>query len=133
MTGEEQFEVVRKVWAAFGEFDLDGGLALIHEDAEVIPFGAAMEGRGYVGRDAIRSWLEQEIWSSWETFVTIPEEFRVVGDRLLIFGHWRARGKESGIELEIPATWVVRVVDGKIAGWRTFTDRGEALRSLDLG
>ena len=91
-----------------------------------------MEGRRYLGHDGIRRWFEQEIWSSWEWFQTIPEDFRLVGDRLLVYGRWRARGKESGIDLEIPATWVVKVTDGKIAGWQTFTDRDEALRSLGL-
>jgi len=132
VTGDEQFEVVQKAWAAFSAFDLERGLALLHQDAEVIPFGAAMEGRRYLGHDGIRRWFEQEIWSSWEWFQTIPEDFRLVGDRLLVYGRWRARGKESGIDLEIPATWVVKVTDGKIAGWQTFTDRDEALRSLGL-
>ena len=132
MTGEEQFEVVQKAWAAVSAFDLEGGLALLREDAEAIPFGAAMEGRRYLGHDDVRRWFEQEIWSNWERFQTIAEEFRIVGDRLLVFGRWRARGKESGIDLEIPATWVVKVTDGKIAGWQTFTDREEALRSLGL-
>jgi ketosteroid isomerase-like protein len=37
-----------------------------------------------------------------------------------------------GVELEVPATWVVEVRDGKIAFWRTFTDRDEAHRFVGL-
>jgi len=132
VTGKEQFEVVRKVWAAFSDFDLDGGLALVREDAEVIPFGAAMDGRRYVGHEQIRLWFEQEIQPSWEWFQTIPEEYQVVECRLLVYGHWRARGRESGIDLDIPATWVVKVTDGKVGSWQTFTDRDEARRAVGL-
>jgi ketosteroid isomerase-like protein len=132
VTGEEQFEIIRKAWTAFSDFDLDGGLALVEEDAEVIPFGAAMEGRRYEGHEQIRRWFEQEIWSSWEWFQTIPEEYRLVDNRLLVYAHWRARGRESGIDLDIPATWVVKVTDGKIKSWQTFTDRDEALRAVGL-
>ena len=43
-----------------------------------------------------------------------------------MYGLWKARGRDSGIDLEMPATWVVEIRDGKIAYWQTFTDRDEA-------
>ncbi len=91
-----------------------------------------MEGRVYRGHDGVVRWLDQEIWPSYETFEVHPDEIRDVGDRLLAFGHWIARGKESGVELDVPASWVVDVRGGKIVRWQTYTDRQEALRDVGL-
>ena len=62
----------------------------------------------------------------------LPERFERVGDRLLVTGRWNARGSESGVELDIPATWVVEVRDGKVAYWQTYTDHAQARREIGL-
>jgi ketosteroid isomerase-like protein len=36
------------------------------------------------------------------------------------------------MKLEMPATWVVEVREGKIASWQTFTDRKEAFEAVGL-
>jgi ketosteroid isomerase-like protein len=122
------FELVQRAWEA-GTQGIHALLAYCHPDIEVIPFGAAMEGRSYRGRAALRDWWEQEIEPNWETFETHAEDYEQVGERLVVFGRWVARGRNSGIDLEIPATWVVEVKDGKIARWQTYTERAEALRA----
>ena len=132
MSGEAEFEVVREVWGAFTREDDEAAIARIHPDAVIVPFGATLEGKQYVGHDQILGWMTDDIRVNWEWFHTDPREFRKVGDRLLVYGWWRARGHDSGVELEVPATWVVEVRDGKIAFWRTFTDRDEAHRFVGL-
>jgi len=123
------FEVVRAAWEAFSERGREGILEYVHPDIEVIPFGAAMEGRSYFGHAGVRDWWEDEIEPTWETFETHAEAFEDVGGRLIVFGHWVACGRTSGVELHRQATWVVDVRDGKIARWQTYTDREEALRA----
>jgi ketosteroid isomerase-like protein len=117
---------VCEVWGAFSREDLDYALLWIHEDATAIPFGAAMEGRRYEGHAGVIEWFTQEIQVNWEQFDTHPSEYRKLGDKLIVYGVWKARGRDSGVQLEMPATWVVEVRDGKIAYWQTFTDRAEA-------
>jgi ketosteroid isomerase-like protein len=129
---EADFEVVRFVWEAFSREDDDAALEGIHPDAVVVPFGATLEGKQYAGHDEIIGWMNKDIRVNWEWFHTDPREFRKVGDRILVYGLWRARGRDSGVELEVPATWVVDVRDGKIAFWQTFTDRDEAHRFIGL-
>ena len=121
------FELVRTAWQA-GTQGIDALLAYCHPDIEVIPFGAAMEGRSYRGHAGVRDWWEHEIEPNWETFETHAEDYEQVGERLVVFGHWVARGR-SGVELNTPATWVVEVKDGKVFRWQTFTERAEALRA----
>ena len=129
---DPDFEVIRRAWAASGQKDLDALRADLHPDICAIPFGAAMEGRAYRGPDEVVAWLRDEILVSWEFFQVLPERFERVGDRLLVTGRWNARGSESGVELDIPATWVVEVRDGKVAYWQTYTDHAQARREIGL-
>jgi ketosteroid isomerase-like protein len=127
---EADFEVIRQAWAAASRGDLAGQLQYLDPDIEIVPFGAKMEGKLYHGHDGVLDWWQDEIDPNWEVFETRPEEFRRVGDRM--FGRWVARGRTSGVDLQVPATWIVDVREGKIARWQTYTDRGEALDALGL-
>ena len=129
---DADFEVIRRAWRASGQKDLAAFERDLDPDIVTIPFGAAMEGKSYRGVDAVVGWLRDEIWANWEHFDTVPEEFTRVGERILVTGRWHARGKASGVELDIPATWVVEVRDGKITYWRTYTDRDQAHRDIGL-
>jgi ketosteroid isomerase-like protein len=130
---DEDFDVVRRAWAATTRGDPDAMLAEWHPDIVAVPFGAAMEGRAYRGPDEVIGWWRDEIVASWEYFEVLPERFQRVGDKLLVTGHWRARGRGSGVELDISAAWVVEVRDGKIAYWQTYTDHDQARREVGLG
>ena len=125
----EDYEVVRAAWETFSRRRVEDFLNHVHPDVEMIPFGAAMEGKVYRGHAGVRDWWEHEIDANWETFEAHADEFEEVGDRLVVFGHWVARGRTSGVQLYRRATWVVEVRDGKIARWQTYTDRDEALRA----
>jgi ketosteroid isomerase-like protein len=129
---QAEFQVVRDTWDAFSRFDLEGALAGIREDAIIVPFGAAMEGKRYEGHAGVSDWYLNEIRANWEQFDTDAQEFRKVGGRLLVYGRWRARGRDSGVQLDVPATWVVEVRDGRIAAWQTYTDRDEAHAAVGL-
>ena len=129
---DADFEVIRRAWRASGQKDLAAFERDLDPDIVTIPFGAVMEGKSYRGVDAVVGWLRDEIWANWEHFDTVPEEFTRVGERILVTGRWHARGKGSGVELDIPATWVVEVRDSKIIYWQTYTDRDQALRAIGL-
>jgi ketosteroid isomerase-like protein len=130
---DDDFEVIRRAWAAASRKDEEGYRRELHAEVEAVPFGAAMEGKSYRGiEEVVGTWWRNELLTSWETFEVIPEEFRRVGDRILVTGRWHARGKESGVELDIPASWVVEVQDGKVAYWQTYTDHSQARRDIGL-
>ena len=78
------------------------------------------------------AWWRDEIMTNWESFQVLPEQFQRVGHKLLVTGRWNARGKESGVELDVAASWVVEIRDGKIAYWQTYTDHAEARRDAGL-
>ncbi len=129
---DADFEVIRRAWGAASSADVDGMLAELHPEVVAVPFGAALEGKAYRGPEQIVAWLRDEILVSWEFFQVFPERFERVGERLLVTGRWKARGIESGVELDIPASWVVEVRDGKVAFWQTYTDHDQARREIGL-
>jgi ketosteroid isomerase-like protein len=123
---------VRRGWAAFSRVDYDGVLRELDPEVVVVPFGAAMEGKSYRGHEGVLEWWRDEILVNWEVFQVFPETFERVGERLLVTGRWNARGSESGVDLDIPATWVIEVRDGKIVYWQTYTDNAQARRDIGL-
>ncbi len=128
---DDDFEVLRRAWAAVSRNDQDGMLREFHPEIVAVPLGAVMENRAYRGPQEVMAWWRDDIQANWETFEVLPEDFERVGDKLLVTGRWHARGR-SGVDLDVPATWVVEVRDGKIAYWQTYTDHAEARRDVGL-
>jgi uncharacterized protein len=104
-------------------------LELIDSDVEWIPIMAALEGRVYRGHDGVRQRVA-DLSVDWDCFETHQEEFLEIGDRVLIFGRWRARARSSGVELESEqASSVIDLQDGKVVRLQTYTDRDEAVKA----
>ena len=129
---DEDFELVQRVWAAFTRGAEDEFRSHLHPDIVAVPFGAKLEGKEYRGYDQVLSWWKDEILVTWEQFEVYPEHFERVDGKLLVTGRWKARGIESGVDLDLPATWVIEVRDGLIAYWQTYTDAEEARRDVGL-
>ena len=83
------------------------------------------------GRDGLRAFIAmlREAWSEWRF---VPERFFDAGDRVLVFVHVVAVGRESGvpIDLETAHLWTIR--DGRAKSARVYRDRSEALEAVGL-
>jgi ketosteroid isomerase-like protein len=102
-------EKLRAAYEAFNRGDFDAAVGLARSDAEFIRPGLEGPLRGAA---AIRRWMEPDAFGEQRIE---PLAFEVNGDRVLIRQRTRARGAESGVELEIE-TWVVFTFeDGLIA------------------
>jgi ketosteroid isomerase-like protein len=129
---QENLEVPRRLIDAYDRGDVPAFLELLDPDVEWIPIMAVLEGRVYRGPEGVRQWLG-DLAGDWEYFQPVYEEYRDLGDRVLVLGRWRARGRASGVELENqPAAWLYEIKDGKVVRMRTFTDRAEALEDVGL-
>jgi uncharacterized protein len=125
---QENLEIVRRAFEAFNRRDMTAFLDLLDPDVEWVPILAVLEGRVYRGHKDVQRWVE-DLDPDWEFFEVYHEELRDLGDRVLIFGHWRARGRASGVESEQPGIWLYEMKGGKVVRMRTFTDRGEGLKA----
>ncbi len=129
---QKDFEIPRRLIDAYNRRDMDAFVELLDPNVEWIPIMAALEGRVYCGHEGVRAWID-DLDEDWEYFEPCLEDFHDLGDRILIFGHWRARGRASGVELDNqPAAWIYKIKDGKVVWMRTFTDRAEALEAAGL-
>jgi ketosteroid isomerase-like protein len=131
MTENEEIRSMRRTWSKFEaafDGDADAFLEGMTEDVEWIPLLAVLESKVYRGREGVRAWIE-ELRHTWEAFAPVMEEFQDLGDgRYMALGHWEARARTSGVELQTqPASWLIQLREGKVARLQTFTDRSEAL------
>jgi ketosteroid isomerase-like protein len=84
-------DAVRRSYAAFARHDLDGALAMMHEDivwhqAQGLPHGGI-----YHGLAEVRSNVFDPIDESWwENFKADPEEVIGVGDDVVVLGRYTA-------------------------------------------
>ena len=72
---DDDFEVVRRAWAAASRADEKAMLQEFHPEVVAVPFGAAMEGKAYRGAEEVMGWWRDEILTSWESFRVLPEKF----------------------------------------------------------
>ena len=128
---QENVEIVRRVFDAFNRRDTASFLELLDPDVEWVPILAVLEGRVYRGHEEVRVWIK-ELATDWEFFEVDYEELRDFGGRVLVSGHWHARGRASGVEVENPGTYLYEIKGGKVVSMRTFTDRAEALEAVGL-
>jgi ketosteroid isomerase-like protein len=128
---QKNVELVKRLHADFNQRDIAALLDLIDTDVEWVPVLAVLQGEAYRGHAGFRRWVE-ELDSDWESFEVFYDEVRDLGDRVLVFGHWRAHGRASGGESEQPGTWLYEIKAGKVVRLQAFTDRAAALAAVGL-
>jgi ketosteroid isomerase-like protein len=83
------------------------------------------------GREGVIAFIAmlREAWSEWRF---VPERFFDAGERVLVFAHVVAVGRESGvpIELETAHLWAIRAC--RATSLRIYRDRSEALEAAGL-
>ena len=120
-------ETIRAGLAALNRRDVEGMLATLQPDAEMVPARAVLEGTVYRGHDGLRRWLD-DMAEDWDDLRIEPDEVRgLEGGRVLVLGGFHARGKSSGVPLDQPAAWICEL---RTARWRAcsfFADADAAL------
>jgi ketosteroid isomerase-like protein len=101
------------------------------EEAEFYRLRAQLDGRAYHGHDGLRRFVA-DVAEEWEEVQFEIEEIRDMGEQGVGFGRFRARGRASGVELNIPLGWVGIVRNKKIVYSRFFSDPAEALEAAGL-
>jgi ketosteroid isomerase-like protein len=85
------------------------------------------EGAVYRGREEVVAWYT-ELLGEWDGLVSEPGEITELDDgQVLVNETWRARGRQSGVDVEMRAASVFTIRDGRIARVRYFRTRDEAL------
>ena len=131
---QENVEAFKRAVEANNRSDYDALLAEFDPDVEWHGVMGVMFGwestvfRGHAGvieylRDIDEGFTVRDIQLS---------EFRDLGERVVVLGHARGRGRESGIELDSQYGAVAEFKKGKIITYRDFFDHREALEAAGL-
>ena len=126
-------EVCKRLFEAVARRDTEAALKYIHPQAELHSaiIGGA-EGNTYHGHEGFRQWMAESDAAFEELRPLGPPEYRDLGDRVLSFGHFHARGRESGVEIDSPIGWVFTMRGGKVVGAEGFLSRTETFEAAGL-
>ena len=124
-------EVVERLADAFERGDLEASLACLDPEVELQPIRARLEGTSYVGHEGWRRMLAD--WDSdWEGLRLEQRELHEKGDTVVAVGRFTARGRTSGVELDVPLGLLYRLRAGKIVSVESYSDPDEALRAAGI-
>ncbi len=123
--------LVEQAYDDFASGDVDAFLAILDPevtwtDAEGYPYAGT-----YVGPDALLEGLISRIGAEWVDYVVLPDVFVADGDRVVALGTYRGTYKATGKSVEAPFAHVWQVVDGKVVGFRQFTDGPPWQRAIE--
>jgi len=129
---EENIEVAKSLLAAFADRDREAAAEVLHPEVEIRPvIVGGPEGVVYRGLDGtFRFWADVD--AAWSEFRIEAEEFRDLGDQVLVLGRAVARAERSGIVLDEPAGWLAGIHEGRVVRLRSFSDQLEALKAAGL-
>jgi ketosteroid isomerase-like protein len=124
--GGSNLDVVRRMFAAFAERDLDSMVAEMRPDVEFLPVTANITTGGvpYRGHDGIAQYMA-DVAGVWPELRVFPDDMRDHGDVVVALGRVLARG--GGMILDKPTGWVFTLRGGKIATGHVYGSREEAL------
>jgi ketosteroid isomerase-like protein len=130
---QDKVDVARRAVDAYNRRDVDGLFAeLVTPDFEFWPAVTRAYGGGcYRGREGFERFAAV-ISELWEELQNTAEEFRDLGDRVLVLDRLRGRGKGSGAQVEAPLAMILDFRGDRIWRSRGYVDRAEGLRVAGL-
>jgi hypothetical protein len=128
---QQNTDLVRQIYAAFGKGDLDGLLALLDADIEWktpggpdLPLAGVRRGRDQV-REFFRTLVELVDFEDFKT-----EHFIAEGDRVVVLGLDTIKVKATGKSLTEPWAHVFTIRNGKVASFQEYLDSAAITNEL---
>ncbi len=105
-------ELVREIWRRWNIGDREPDEAIMTSDLEV---HSVLAGRVFRGEAGLREWIGEidEQSDSWQHGV--DEVIELAPGSLIVHGSIAARGRQSGLDLDQPASWLVGIRDGRVS------------------
>ena len=127
--GQQEIELAREVLAAFARRDMETIEGLCHPDAEFDWSRRLIDPTVFHGYAGLRKFFE-EANMIFDEIVFEEEEVIDVDDQILIVSKGHFRGRASGIEVSSRAAQVWTFRDGKVARFRFYQGKDDALADL---
>ena len=123
-------DVVKAMFEAFSERDVERVLAYAHPDVEFRAVTGDHAGRtsAYRGHDGLRQYF-RDVAEIWDDLRIVPGEFRQSGDTILVTGRVSAR---SPARIVAGSTgWIWRVAGGLIVYARVYPSAADAMAAFE--
>jgi ketosteroid isomerase-like protein len=129
-------ELLLAGYDAWNRDDLEAYLELLHPDVRISTSGLFPDfAREYSGRErAARFW--RQMHEPWETFRVDVEHIEDEDDWAIASLRFRARGADSGVDVDMRFGMAMRVSDGlaiEFLNRRTFDEARKAMRAAQRG
>ena len=129
---QENVEIVESAFTVVAiPGDPEPMIAASAPDFEMHLIGVTGEPVYYSGASGIRQFFS-DVAESWESFRLDATDVRDLGDRVLVLGDIRGRGRMSGVEVDARWAWIVEMREGRATSLRGFQDHREALDAAGL-
>ena len=127
---QETVNVARNAVAAFNRRDVPALVELTTDDFQWVTWTGTVETTVYDGAEGLAGYFQDA--DIWEVLNLDVEEFRDLGDRVLVVGMFHARGGGSGVEVRAPYYSAFFVREGRLARVLSFRTEEEALEAAGL-
>jgi ketosteroid isomerase-like protein len=128
---EENVEIVRRAYEAWGSADPDSALAFLGDDVIWTPAREDPDPRPHRGRAGVREFRAQ--WEELFDDIRVEaEELIDAGERIVSRLHVTGRGRGSGIDVDQSVYQVVELRGKSIVRIDEFYDRAAALETAGL-
>jgi ketosteroid isomerase-like protein len=129
---QETVEVARAFTAAFNAGDEEALVACCDPEVVLHSTFAAIGGADYHGHAGLRQW-HRDLEQAWGGEIRSElEALFDLGETVLVFSELRGRGQQSGVEVGLPAAMVVSSRDGRVAYFKGYAHREDALADLGV-
>ncbi len=123
MSGEN-VELMRKLYKAFGEGDIETVLGRMDEgiewnEAENFLYA---DRNPYVGPQAVLDGVFARLGEDWEVFEVRPDEMLDAEDHVVALGYYTAKYRATGKEVRAQFAHVWGVREGKVTSFQQYTD-----------
>ena len=141
METQDNAAIVRNLYDAFNDHDLDRAAAMVSEDFELVDFAA--EGQAFRGPEGFRQWLQVFLTAAPDAKVELTNV--VAAGEGWVFTEHTGRGTHTGPlvgpsgtipptgrRIELPIGELFRVEDGKITLIHAYYDGATMMRQLGV-
>src|SRR5262245_5761408 len=129
---QENVEIVRRAFEAFGTGDREGSLDGLAPDFEFQPSGRFMDTQSvYRGPEGMRDFW-RTFRDAWEDLWIDIDRIEDLGDRVLTLGTFHGRTGGTSAEVRAESGWIHTFANGRIVRLRSFATWKEALDAAGL-
>jgi ketosteroid isomerase-like protein len=128
--GSESVELVRRVYIAWQEGDLEELLTLVDREVSWSPVLRFLEGeKPALGHQGIRRWFRR-IRITYRSLRVVTESFEGHGDRVLVLGRLVGASRLEEGDLDVHVAWIWTVRAGRVVEMKAFLEERSAREEL---